>query len=345
MNYVSLAILVQSQINLDNLLCVWYNAKKKLPFDLTGGVRQRAKRAKGQSEEVAAPQVESEECDNVRPDLDSEAIFHWPRKWSWGKISAAEVQREALRSHNDFQRTLSSIPLSEDFMPKSLMRVAQLGHWGTHPGNVHRELKYWLGETTIPAAHVITVPMAITKPTCGAETSVDVDFPILFPHEILAHVYRNQPALFKQLYIAGDMEEQTLGMHHENFWSTVQERGDPRLLNHPMTTIRDWKQTFVPLSLHGDGVPVTKIGKAGSKSMEVYSFSGLLGMGSTRATKVFSFGMFESSKIKENDASMAQIWKTILWSLTYASQGIFPTHDVECRPLDDATSGQPLAGG
>ena len=76
--------------------------RNKIPFEESGGVRQRAKRAKTQAGDLVEDQVEREEPDNVRPDLDSEQIFHWLRKWSWGEISAAELQREAFRSHNDF---------------------------------------------------------------------------------------------------------------------------------------------------------------------------------------------------------------------------------------------------
>ena len=63
----------------------------------------------------------------------------------------------------------------------------------------------------------------------------------------------------------------------------------------------------MPLSLHGDAVPVTKIGKTGSKSMDVYGTSGLLGVGSTRALKLFTFGLFTTSEVKEDRATMTKI--------------------------------------
>ena len=139
--------------------------KHKTHVEDAGGVRQRSKRLKSQAESLLGAQVDSETHDNARPELDCGSLFHWLQKWSWGKISSAEVQREALRSHNDFQRTLGRIPLSEDYMPNSLLKVAQLGHWEIHPGNVNRDLKHWLGESVIPDAHVTTVPMASTKLT------------------------------------------------------------------------------------------------------------------------------------------------------------------------------------
>ena len=129
--------MVQIQINADNLFCVCTSCKKnKTPFEESGGRRQRSKQTKIQAANVGEAQVELEEPANVRPDLDSEQVFHWLRMWAWGEISARERQREALRSHNDFQRVLGNLHLSEDFMPKSLMQVARLGQWGTYPGNI-----------------------------------------------------------------------------------------------------------------------------------------------------------------------------------------------------------------
>ena len=109
---------------------------------------------------------------------------------------------------------------------------------------------------------------------------------------------------------------------------TVEARGDPKLLQHPMTSRRHWKRTHVPLSLHGDAVPVTKVGKAGTKSMDVYSTSGLLGVGTTRALKLYTFGLFTSTEVKENRDTMANIWATLLWSLNALFECKFPRHDV-----------------
>ena len=130
----------------------------------------------------------------------------------------------------------------------------------------------------------------------------DVQFLILCPHEIISHVYHNHPDLFSSLYIGKSNGQETHADKLEEFWSTVEARGDPRLFEHPMKSRSHWKRTHVPLSLHGDAAPVTKVGKAGTKSMDVYSTSGLLGVGTTRALKLYTFGLFKSSEVKETEA-------------------------------------------
>ena len=124
----------------------------------------------------------------------------------------------------------------------------------------------------------------------------------------------------------------------------MEARGDPRLLQHPMKSRSHWKRTHVPLSLHGDAVPVTKVGKAGTKSMDVYSTSGLLGVGTTRALKLYTFGLFTSSEVKENRNTMAKIWAVLMWSLEAAFEGKFPRHGLDGKALH-GQAGKELAGG
>ena len=57
---------------------------------------------------------------------------------------------------------------------------------------------------------------------------------------------------------------------------------NPQLKDHPVHARRDWKRLAKPLVLHGDGVPLTGLGKSWSKVMDVFSISSLLGRGSTR---------------------------------------------------------------
>ena len=63
--------------------------------------------------------------------------------------------------------------------------------------------------------------------------------------------------------------------------------------------------------MHGDAVPVTKIGKAGPKSMDVYSTSGLLGAGTAMALTSYMLGIFTNSEVRENGntASTRLFWQ------------------------------------
>ena len=128
--------------------------------------------------------------------LDSQAVWGWLQKWYWGKMSAIDVQKEALNNHSDYQRMLNIIPPNENHMPSSMQQFAQLGTRGAHPGNVNKELKHWLGEPTMPKAMTVAVPLATQKPKTGEPMTKDVQFPILLPHEMISHVYHNHQTLF-----------------------------------------------------------------------------------------------------------------------------------------------------
>ena len=278
---------------------------KKKRYEEKGGSNQKAKRAKAVAVASGVVVEKKEERRKRRRTkdeesrallLDSKAAFHWLQQWSWGKLSSVELQKEAHNNHVDYQRMLWKMHLSEGWMPRSIMEFAKLGTWGEHPGNTNRELKHWLGEPTLPKATMVTVPMVIPKGPDPSATTKEVAFPILLPHEVISHVYHHHRAWFNMLYIgAHNVEDAPL----HNFWDTVEARGDPRLLEHPMKSTPRWKSTYVPLSLHGDAVPVTKVGKSGSKSMDVYSTSGLLGVGTTRALKLYMSGLFTSSEDKQ----------------------------------------------
>eukprot|EP00969_Alexandrium_andersonii_P195699 8645728-Alexandrium_andersonii.AAC.1 len=48
----------------------------------------------------------------------------------------------------------------------------------------------------------------------------------------------------------------------------------------------------IPLALHGDGVPVSGVGKAWSKSLDVYSWCSLLGKGCTVQSNYIIVALF-----------------------------------------------------
>jgi hypothetical protein len=77
--------------------------------------------------------------------------------------------------------------------------------------------------------------------------------------------------------------------------------------------------------------------------MDVYGTSGLLGVGTARALKLYTFGRFTTSESKENKRTMRVIWATLMWSLQVAFNGKFPTHDVDGNALPEP-AGKPLAG-
>ena len=110
--------------------------------------------------------------------------------------------------------------------------------------------------------------------------------------------------------------------------------------DHPVLYRKDWKRRAIPLVLHGDGVPLTGIGKSWSKLVDVFSVSSLLGRGSTRMRMFLIFSFFTSlSATADGITSSDRLFQRLVWSLFWAWRGKHPTHDdcnIECTdPLSE----------
>ena len=101
----------------------------------------------------------------------------------------------------------------------------------------------------------------------------------------------------------------------KEFWDTVEANADPRLTNHPMTRQDVWKERAIPLSIHGDAVPVIRVGRKGAASMECLWFQSLLAEGSTLEVKMLMRAMFECNKACGEDGTMATMWGCLVLEL------------------------------
>jgi hypothetical protein len=75
---------------------------------------------------------------------------------------------------------------------------------------------------------------------------------MLLPHEAFAAVFAKYPVAFQSRILgkSGRLQQ---------FWSDMETH--PQMLGHPLTARADYRQKAIPLSLHGDGVPVAGVGK------------------------------------------------------------------------------------
>ena len=123
---------------------------------------------------------------------------------------------------------------------------------------------------------LVLVPAKVKPPIndlTGAEIC-SADVPLFEPHATMATLYEHpQKNIFNER-ILPDVDEL------ERFWNAMED--NPQLKDHPVRARRDWKRRAIPLVLHGDGVPLTGLGKSRTKFMDVFSISSLLGRGSTR---------------------------------------------------------------
>ena len=308
-----------------------------------GGRRQRA--AARERLQVAPDQPARDPALGV---FDSRLAHHLVMEWGWGHVSATSVQRQAKLAHDDERALLDRLGHGHDHGSRSLKALAELGNSGRLPGNAHRDMVAYLGEPDMPKPLLAQVHMAILKPRLGLRRRSQLGpVSILLPHVHFAHLFANHRTVFDLQMLGG--RPATV----REFWEGVVLRRDGRLRLHPMAGREDWASLAVPIALHGDAVPVLAVGKAGTKSLDVFSWQSVLAHGNSLSVKSYVYSVFESNKAtpqKHGHDTMAEIGEIVLWSLRVLFEGVWPSqnHRGEAWPVGSADArlaGQQLAGG
>ena len=157
-------------------------------------------------------------------------------QWSWGHISAPTVQKIALAATKD------------GLLHPDIKILAGLGKGGQYERNCNAELLKKLPDIGLtPETSTFRLPMAL--PGAGFKM---VEQSLLLPHELFSLMFQHYPAAFQERVVGkpGALEE---------FWQEF--AGNPMLEGHELLTRAGYKTKAVPLSLHGDGVPVAGVGK------------------------------------------------------------------------------------
>ena len=120
-------------------------------------------------------------------------------------------------------------------------------------------------------------------------------------------MYHEYPETFKK----------RIGPDHdtiERFWREM--RNHPQLVDHPVLERRDphGSRWAVPISIHGDAVPITGKGKTWGKSAQFYSWMRLPGTG---ATTVLNYDIWAVWKAMVADINcfrtLTKIWEVFVW--------------------------------
>ena len=275
--------------------------------------------------------------------LDSYLSNSLVRDWSWGFTSAPHLQAVVHRAFDDMKKVLDNVGISEDNIPASWRALASLGNFGKIPGNIARELRHWLGEPIYPPPRSFNVNVKISKPRHKSKTIRTINAEMLEPHVTFSYIFHNDRQNFDEKLFGLEPSDRKL----EEFWSEVIRRRDPRIKNHPMCKRNGWMRRAIPFSIHGDGIPVIRVGKPGSESLECISIQSLLGFGPTLQVKFLLYAMFENNKVKAGPGiqpSIDTVWKMIAWSLDALYNGEFPKFDWNGDPWDPHSSEAKLAG-
>ena len=168
------------------------------------------------------------------------------------------------------------------------------------------------------------------------------------PHEIFAYYYAKANARWKDLFLGSHQDAE----RRREFWGELLRRNDPRLEGHPARDRPDFAYHAIPLSIHGDGVPVFSVGKHGSKSFDTYSMMSMWAKGASLCVKMYLFGIFKDcieANAENGSGAMQHIWKVQCWSFHFLYLGVWPTVDWNGKELTDpsakALAGKPLADG
>ena len=199
-----------------------------------GGVHQRAQAAAGEAVQCALVQFLLEQ-------------------WAWGWMSPQTVQSIASKAKEDIDRMNDGQLV--DFT--SLSVLASIGDHGNYSNNCNRDLQNIIQGVHISEPSSFSLPSK-TKPDGSFETE---DQHMFLPHVVFANLYEHYPETFKEKICPNSA---TL----EHFWAAMAR--NPQLVDHPVTSIPDYNKFAIPISIHGDGVPVTGVGKAWSKSCDIF---------------------------------------------------------------------------
>ncbi len=168
--------------------------------------------------------------------------------WSWGEISARTVQE------------LAEAALNDGCAMDEIKTLAGLGARGSQPGNIHRDLEAQLCSTDFGQA-VSTLPLELK---IGPMHFASLHLPFLWPHAMFATLFHKYPAAFRERLCGGDPA------NTEVFWTALE--GTTRYQQHWVKDKVDHKKLCVPLSLHGDGIPIAHAGRAAAQSVEASPF-------------------------------------------------------------------------
>jgi hypothetical protein len=252
--------------------------------------------------------------------------------WGWGELATPQVQQLAHYARLDLEAA-GARPFQD------LTALATLGSSGANVQNMHRDMMNRLPASKLPDAKQVLMPvLSKTSPLGFTNTLMKV----WLPHEVFAALFHGYPDAWQKRILP---DADCLA----NFWQAME--GTPRMLDSPLLERADYKSKCIPIRLHGDGVPCVGAGKSWSKSVDIFSWSSLLGTGSTVDFTFLVFAVFQVMlSTAFGHTTMAKFFQVLNWSLLWLYKGVWPDKDHEGRVFPQGSeaarkAGTPLANG
>ncbi len=135
---------------------------------------------------------------------------------------------------------------------------------------------------------------------------------ILDPHVLFATMHNEFPKCFEDRLCGGSFD------NIRRFWRDMDDAGHPAFVNHEMQCRHAAKyQTHaIPITIHGDGAPISGLGKSWLKLAEIHSWSSCLSRGRSWGYNFMVFVMYEGlMAVRLGVTTRARFFKRLSWSL------------------------------
>jgi hypothetical protein len=229
--------------------------------------------------------------------------------FAWGEISAQrlqEVAQAAVQDIDGFAEGLVDVG--------NLKQMAKIGAAGHHQNKCYVDLmRHSEGTAKLPNPFICKLPFR--EPVHEALQSM------LLPHELFAAIYHNYPRAWQQSLVPSEARLMA-------FWEA--QKDHPQFLGHPVRKRANYQSRCVPISLHGDDVPVTGVGKTWTGKITQWCWASMIGRGPTTAMLFWIFALFERLRVRAADGTETTLhafFKVLRWSFGILFHGVWPDRD------------------
>lgn len=252
----------------------------------------------------------------------------------------------AKKAVDDHRNTVSGLPTSPDL----LLSLANMGSQGLHPQHCHEQLLALVQKLMPNMIHPapFTCTMKSLKRREGERLDVDIEHCLVNPFEYFAYLWEHHPVKFAKQFLGCESAE-SAGDALQGWWGQLLPDDPRKQMVEEACMHRDdiagpqdiWRRC-VPISLHGDAVPL------GKTSLDTVSWSGVyMNTMPTIDFKILCSCLVTRCKGISTDSTF---WKVLVWGLNVLMGGRYPHADYEGQHYQPGTveadrAGQYLAGG
>ena len=250
-----------------------------------GGIRQRMSRASNLDDNT---DDEEQRLSRSRALAPSRLVKNLLKDFACGAMSAQKVQDICMSSVKDLE-ALNKIVSGREKWPANPIQndqqaVAKIVVSGQYSNKCYSDLMRVVEPNiTLPKPH--QVRMKFARPL-GEQNQE-----ILLPHEMFAAFFERKATWQKVILPASELAVK--------FWQS--QKNHPQWKGHPLEKMTQQQlKKVIPLSLHGDEVPVTGIGKQWNRKMVNFSWHSLLSTtASVRDSQIFIWALFDKAGVTE----------------------------------------------